>query len=377
MESLLYVPRSDNTPTPLLDTTELLLEALETILRDCPPQKSYEPPLKGIWNGPTGIAYLFFHVSAARPELTIASKPALHWAQEYLAGTRDAEAMVLDPAVRTGVSSEALMYQALRASVSKEPADVKEFLAKVPAVLDGGIAPEWHSGRAGVLYLVRMISHWVSESAPLLHKAAALLRQSIMADGPDWKFNGRRYIGAVHGDVGTLTQLALTWPTDSEKQKLQEWLVRLLDWQKADGNWAMNEQSDPRPWVQFCHGAAGVVQSLRSIRHVFPDIRNKIDQAISRGSELVWKEGLLAKEPNLCHGAFGNSLALPIDRRKDFLAPVTPESIAEARKADTAAFEKANYGFEFALLTGYWPGAAWAWLVIERPDAGLIGYTDL
>lgn len=307
MAGLLYIRHGDDTP-PTLEKDDLLLEALATIVKEYPPEDNYGPPLKGLWNGPTGIAYLFLHVSAAHPELSIAAKPARHWAEAYLSGARDAESMLLEPATRCGISSEILVYQAVRAAISKDISHVNEFLQNIPAVLDGNFEAEWHSGRAGTLYLIRLVQHWVPDSAPLFDEAVAHLRGSILAEGPDWKFRGTRYIGAAHGDIGTLTQVALSSPTDVEKPKLQDWLSRLLDWQKQDGNWAVNEQVDPRPYVQFCHGAPGFVLSLGTIRHLFPALESKIDRAILKGNELVWKEGLLKKEPNLCHGAFGNSL---------------------------------------------------------------------
>ncbi|ETS74293.1 hypothetical protein PFICI_14159 [Pestalotiopsis fici W106-1] len=376
MESPLYLPHGE-VASAKLDRNHLLSEALETIVRDYPPQDSYGQPLKGLWNGPTSIAYLFLHVAAARPELLVASRPARHWAQAYLGGTRDPEAMVLEPSARCGISSEVLAWQAVRASLSGDPAHVAAFLSHVPAVVDGPAEAEWHSGRAGMLYLLRMICHWVPESAPLLQEATALVRGKIVAEGPDWEFKGQRYIGAVHGDIGTLTQVALSGPTVDEKKKLQQWLARLLDWQKQDGNWPVNEQVDPRPYVQFCHGAPGFVQSLKSIRPLFPELDDEISRAITLGNELVWREGLLKKEPNLCHGAFGNCLTLPPTQRDVFLELATPRSVAEARLQDEAHFEKANYGWEFSLLTGYWPGAAWAWLVGEEPEARFIGYNDV
>jgi hypothetical protein len=51
--------------------------------------------------------------------------------------------------------------------------------------------------------------------------------------------------------------------------------------------------------------------------------------------------------------------------------------VTEARLKDPSHFEKANYGFDFSLFTGYWPGAAWTWLVGEKPGAGIIGYNDV
>ena len=60
--------------------------------------------------------------------------------------------------------------------------------------------------------------------------------------------------------------------------------------------------------VQWCHGAPGFAYSLQALRPYFPQLQGRIDVAVAEAQELVWKQGLLTKEPSLCHGIFGNAL---------------------------------------------------------------------
>lgn len=68
---------------------------------------------------------------------------------------------------------------------------------------------------------------------------------------------------------------------------------------------------------------------------------------------------------------------MPQSQRNSFLVHATTDGVAEVRKSDPSNYEKANYGAEFALLTGYWPSAAWAWLVSDKDQVGIIGYNDV
>jgi hypothetical protein len=308
MERKLYITPSDAIPS-LPDSNELLLEALENIVAEYPPQQSYGEPLKGLWNGPTGIAYLFLNVSASRPDIVIASKSALFWAKEYLSGERDPNFMVLQQGDRCGVTSELLAYQAVQAAVSKDLAYVKAFLESIPLILSGGFEAEWLRGRAGTLYLIRLIRHWLPGSSHLLEDATKDICESLLVDGPDWTFYNARYIGAVHGDIGIITQIVLTSPKASSDERVRKKLSQLLSLQQSDGNWTTQEKADhSKPYVQFCHGAPGFLTSLRSLQPYFPEAKDAINRAIHAANEIVWREGLLGKEPNLCHGAFGNSL---------------------------------------------------------------------
>lgn len=130
--------------------------------------------------------------------------------------------------------------------------------------------------------------------------------RAILAGGQDWKWHGRRYLGAIHGDVGIVTQLILTSP--SLARELEQRLAQLLDLQLRSGNWASSADCGSNPLVQICHGAPGFIMSLVAIRKHFPSLQQKIDGATEKARQCVWQEGLLVKEPSICHGVFGNAL---------------------------------------------------------------------
>ena len=151
--------------------------------------------------------------------------------------------------------------------------------------------------------------HWVPESSRTIVPVIAEISTAILRRGPEWKWHDRRYLGAAHGDIGIVLQLVLTSPKLATQ--MEPVLTRLLDKKLPNGNWpvaetATNEKS--KELVQFCHGAPGFVVSLLSLREYLPSLEARIDEAIQRGQDCIWREGLLTKEPNLCHGIFGNAL---------------------------------------------------------------------
>lgn len=187
--------------------------------------------------------------------------------------------MPLDPG-RCGIASEELAYEAVQACITKDLADVEAFVSNIPAILAGNSPDEMLHGRAGTLYMMHMIRHWVPDSAALLEPAMQSITGSIMADGPDWTWFGKPYLGAVHGDIGIVTQLVLTTPSLAEQ--LRGKLEKLVDMQLTNGNWPTSPGRTDSSLVQFCHGAPGFLHSLVSLRPHFTDLRDKIDVALKR-----------------------------------------------------------------------------------------------
>lgn len=293
--------------SPLLaldDPERRLTDALEAIVARLPPAQDYlAERASGLWAGPTGFAYLFLHVSSVHPHLEVAGHHALAWASRYMGGARGD--VRLDPG-RSGIGSERLAYDAVQACIARDLAGAESFVANIPAVLAGGSPDELLQGRAGTLYMLRMVRHWVPESAPVIESAVRSITDSILEHGPDWEWHGKPYLGAVHGDIGIVTQLVLTTP--SLAGQLEGKVDRLLGMQLPDGNWPSSAGRTGTSLVQFCHGAPGFLHSLVSLRPYYPNLQHKIDEAIERGRRCVWREGLLRKEPSICHGVFGNAL---------------------------------------------------------------------
>lgn len=297
---------NDFSPLFTLDNHDRLLkQALEDIVTELPPREQWlDLQLSGFWSGPTGLAYLFLQASSRRPHLEIGGHDALTWAKRYMAGSRGD--LPLD-SQRCGTGCEKLVYDAVQACISKDLHLVKAFTSNVPEFVRGRDYPdELLHGRAGTLYLLRMIRHWVPDSAPLVEGSIRAVSEAVLADGPEWRFHDKHLLGAVHGDIGIVTQLVLTTPSIS--QLVEGKLVELLDAQLSDGNWPSSPGKQGYSRVQFCHGAPAFVHSLLALRPHFPGLQQRIDLAIERGQQCIWEQGLLVKEPSLCHGILGNAL---------------------------------------------------------------------
>ncbi|KAK5994934.1 LanC-like-like-like protein [Cladobotryum mycophilum] len=361
---------------------ELMKSSLEHILHKHPPQAKHDRSAQGgLLKGFTSIAYLFFQLAALHPDVTVRGHHLLTWAQRYLNGDRGH--LTLDG--KCGISSEKLSYEALKACIGRKESDVQIFLENVTAVLGlDHFESELLQGRAGTLYLMRMIRHWVPESTFLLQGPIARISEKIIAskksgDGHGWEWRGSEYFGAAHGDIGIITQLILTTP--SLAPRLESHLDTLLNVQ-VDGNWPSSRRSlkrgDAGELVQWCHGAPGFVFSLRVLHAFFPNLQERIDTCIAKGQELIWKRGLLTKEPSLCHGILGNALALPRGPlREHFLGLATVEAIEKAKRLDREVFEPANYGQDKAVIFSYHTSAAWTWGVCEQETPPMIVYTDV
>ncbi len=281
---------------------DYLEEALAHIVLETPPRndKYSKTELHGLSAGPTGLAYLFHHVSARRPELLIAGKSASHWSRQYIDAPR--VATLLDTC---GLASERLAFSAVMAVITRDMAFVDSFVADAEQVIGGEFYDELMYGRAGALYMMRMIRHWVPEATARLGTPIREVTE-VMRAKPCWSWHGKRYLGAVHGDIGILTQIILTTPRLATE--LIPTLDCLLSAQLPSGNWPSSEGSNADKLIQFCHGAPGFLFALNSLLGYFPQRREQIERAINRGSDCVWERGLLRKEPSLCHGALGNAL---------------------------------------------------------------------
>lgn len=304
--ALRYIPNEFPELFALRDTGNYLEQALEDIVKNYPPLDQYDrSELEGLWSGPTGIAYLFLHVSAADPKFLISGHHALAWAKSYIKASRGSLKL---SSRGCGIGDEKLSYHAVAACITQDQSHLQELVSCIPYVVQGDYPDELLYGRAGTLYLLRMVRQWVSDSSSVVDDAVAQVSQKILEDGPDWKWHGKRYTGAVHGDIGIVTQLVLSTPALAPK--LEGALDRLLGMQLPDGNWPSSEGHRTASLVQFCHGATGFVHSLLSLREYFPNLQQRMDAAIEKGRECIWTFGLLRKEPCLCHGIFGNALCV-------------------------------------------------------------------
>ncbi|MCJ1459742.1 hypothetical protein MMC28_010121 [Mycoblastus sanguinarius] len=303
------------------DPRHELLSSLASIVTGYPPQSSWSKhDLHGLYSGPTSIAYLFLHLSNFQPSLLIENKAPGYWCRAYLQGTRP---QIPVPPSCCGIGSELLAHLAVAAALTQDVVCVERFLAYLPTVINDDVGEdlgrdEWLYGRAGTLYLLRLMRYFTTTSKPALENAIQTLLDKILDNGPPWYWHEKNYLGGVHGSIGIIIQIILSAPAYAPK--LQDLLNELLSAQNdKTGNWPSSSSttSSGKDLGQFCHGAPGFVISLLAIRPHFPStstptptsILQKIDTVIAEGRECIYNLGLLTKSPCLCHGAVGNALA--------------------------------------------------------------------
>lgn len=314
-----YISNNMHLRTLSSSPAELLQTALEKVLKTTPPLQRYTSrQLGGLYSGYTGIAYLFLQLSVLRPNLTISGHGLRFWAAQYLDGDRGDLRIERG---NCGLACEKLSYQALLVCITQDHGYLIDFLSDMPVLL-GPYPPtpgdpfssEMIYGRAGTLYLLRMIRRWAPQFATYLDSPMRRIAELVMRTDDDgrghWEWHGKRYFGAGHGEIGIVTQLVLTVPELAPR--LTDRLEDLIALQTADGNWPSSErkmrEGRSPTLVQWCHGAPGFILSLETLRPYFPELHRQIDHAVAKGQELVWRHGLLTKEPSLCHGIFGNAL---------------------------------------------------------------------
>lgn len=301
----------------LHDTPDVLLQAaLESFVQSNPPKSKFDDTdLYGLFGGITGIAYMLLQVSALHPDLKVEGDGLRQWADKYL-GTDRGD---LEHEAPCGLFSETLCYDAVRACLSGNVEDVKKFLKHFPPLIkdlpDGEedeIASELLYGRAGLLYLLRAVRRWVPKCKEILEeqmqKVAKIIMQANDYGRKSWLWNGKQFAGAAHGDIGIITQLVLSIPALA--RDLEPQVQKLVRMQAPNGNWQRqtDKPEDAPSVVQFCHGSPGFIYSLKALRPYYPNLQNEFDSVIAKAQGNVWKEGLLRKEPALCHGIPGNAL---------------------------------------------------------------------
>ncbi|KAL7920810.1 hypothetical protein ACQKWADRAFT_297362 [Trichoderma austrokoningii] len=306
-----YIPNNQALRALGHEPLELMKASLEHILKTTPPQPTYEvhEMFGGYTGGPTGLAYLFFRLADLYPDVQIAGHSLMHWTKQYLEGDRGEVKISV-----VGISSEKLARDALVACLSKDESDVEVFLSNMPDILDPDrFGSEFWEGRAGTLYFLRLMRHFISQSAALLKGPIAQVSERILSDSIDqdergWMFHDLETTGAGHGTIGIITQLVVTTPALAPRLSTKLRAVLRL---QTNGNWPRNiaPAGDDNPFLmQWCHGSPGFVISLKAIRPHFPELQEQIDAAIANAQEAIWQYGLIKKEPSLCHGILGNAL---------------------------------------------------------------------
>lgn len=286
-----------------------------------PPEKLQTEHMFGLFGGCAGVAVMMLQLSKLYPDVRVKGYSLGELAVQYLQGDRkETKVEELMPG-NFGISNEELSFSAVQACVSGSAQDARAFVdLMIPFLTSRKRGPEEQAeafltelvfGAAGALYLLRMVKHWVPVSAPDVEPVIQRFINKLLQvsnHGRDfWTFAGKKYTGAAHGEIGIITQIVLSNP--SRAPELIPQLHRFLDLQLPSGNWPVEIGGlVAKQMVQYCHGAAGIIFSLQALREHYPSMETRIDTAITKAQQVVWNEGLLCKEPSLCHGILGNAL---------------------------------------------------------------------
>ncbi|KUJ17010.1 uncharacterized protein LY89DRAFT_69371 [Mollisia scopiformis] len=359
-----YFPNDSPTLAKVSDPRSELIHSLTTIILGAPPQNPWNGQYKGLFTGPTSIAYVFLWLSKTHPDLVIEGKSGKEWCLEYLDCGSDQIALIPE-GIKMGFKNEYVASRAVRAAITKDMSVVDEVLAgvrKMHEVIGEG-ENELFDGRAGTLVLLRTVRFWVPESKERVNEVMRMLCEHIIPRRPWTWHKGSEFLGAAHGLAGIVLQIVLC--DLGFEEKLESSVEELLDQQEEDGNWyIMMGSSDKGGYVQWCHGSPGVLVSLLPIRDRFPRLKEKLDMAIEKGRKNVWEKGLLVKEPCLCHGISGNMLVFEKDEREHFMSYATWERVQQGIK-DGSVIEANDH--RYGLLFGE-PGRAWAWMVVDTGE---------
>ena len=137
------------------------------------------------------------------------------------------------------------------------------------------------------------------------------------------------YLGAVHGFAANIFSIIKGRELlDPESVTLvaslaADTLERTARVDEVYANWPPDLGGN-KLLVQHCHGAPGMVTCLADL----PSSGNTtFESLLTKGGDLIWKAGPLAKGSNLCHGTSGNGYAfLKLYRRSG-----NPQWLARAR----------------------------------------------
>lgn len=332
------------------------------------------PPGGGLYYGPCSIAFLFFALQQFYSDFTIEGIAMGTWFAVYLKQAQDAMKHYPGPRKeKCGVSDDIMALIALSAASAKDPDMARELCDYAAVVTEPDANNEWLYGRAGFLYLLRLVKASFADdkdTEEMIADTADEVIECILKSSRPWKWHEKAYVGAVHGAVGIITQIVLTDPTYAPE--LEPELAALLSYQYPSGNWPSSIPPGRDRLVQFCHGAPGVVSSLLSIKKHFPELEERIGEAIKTGRDCIKERGLLTKEPCLCHGISGNAIPLEDAEFEHFLTYTTNSEIKAMDK--DGMMERSDD--PSALWCGE-AGRAWAWAVADKElEKTFLGYND-
>ena len=278
--------------------------SLTRLLTEHPPTSLQ--PTGGLFKGPISVAYTLMVLQQLYPDLAIEGRPLGSWSADYLKHAQDNIASYPGPqAGKCGIVDDIMALLAIGAASAKDKDMAANLCDYSAEALDPETENEMLYGRAGYLYLLRLIKASFTDDPKTLQLITDTQDDVVDAifDSPrPWKWRGKHYIGAVHGVIGIITQVVLTNPQRYAPKMEADLAVALTYQYPETGNFPSSVPPEKDRLVQVCHGAPGIIISLNSIKEYFPSLKDRIEKAITKGRECVLERGLLTKEPCICHG---------------------------------------------------------------------------
>jgi hypothetical protein len=172
-----------------------LVASLTRLLTKYPPQTI--TPGGGLYYGPVSIAYLFFVLQRIYPEMIIEEQQLGVWAAAYLKQAQGHMKSYPGPETdRCGVSDDIMAMVALDAASTRDTALVEDLCDFADITTDPEAGNEWLYGRAGYLYLLRLVKACFEDDAKirdLIDDTADEVIDEIMETPRPWKWHGKAY----------------------------------------------------------------------------------------------------------------------------------------------------------------------------------------
>ena len=132
--TLRYIDPDLEGPRRAEDARDELIKSLEKLVTAYPPKRSYDAEeCRGLYSGPTSIAYLFLQISRSHPHLKVQGSSPQDWAAAYLSGKRTFSAVT---SANCGVINEFLAFHAVHATTYLDDTmDIQKFVAALRSTL--------------------------------------------------------------------------------------------------------------------------------------------------------------------------------------------------------------------------------------------------
>ncbi|KAK3182191.1 hypothetical protein K4F52_006560 [Lecanicillium sp. MT-2017a] len=212
-----YIPNNMPLQSLACSPKEMLESTLSELVCTYPPIEKYpDEKQKGIFSGYTSLIYLLFRISALHPDLKADGRDLRFWIEDYMSH------LPHDIGFKTGyggIHSEKLSVEAIRACMTGAEDDLNKFLQHIGEYLgpypgDDPYPAELFYGRAGVLYILRMVRHYIPKHSdviqPYIEKVAMNIMEEEKAEKVTWEYGLLRKEPSIcHGIFGNALSLLL------------------------------------------------------------------------------------------------------------------------------------------------------------------------